>query len=691
MKSVRTLPRRRRASLTLLALLLCIQSCAPLARAQSLVAAATAGADDPKVSNDKVQPPLLKPLRVERVPVEGGAELVTIFGSLSGLPSDGASRDVPLVSILRDTLGDSSRENDRLRYVWMHTYTRPSFGQRAASAVPFLYTRVGSRRSAEGEVPPPVADLAGAGRDVWQRVFWSSLQAILIDPVSLSVKASSRTYRRNLDDYRQAHVMRALAVLSLYEETANDSPQPLFTPQERREISARLMLTQKAFGGALDDVYLRRVERSEASKGEDARGHNWELLRQRAEDDGLYFEPLTLPDGTATHALLWTTREDVAANKDREFESRFLNIASPWRDARLRDWQGYTEARYFDAEGRRVAAETPGARKVEMIPLALYGLDHPKIPALLVDFRDTLNPKGREVSRRVLNDVARNLFALSRFNLAYLLGRTVYDWVTDRRGMDLNQPSRLRAYSQLKLLLSLDASLDPRLREEINRRLELVSMNPLENGGAAEARLAREQYAALLAYARRPDGLAAKLDRDRRAELVKSEHGRAAQTFFKLANTLSFGLYTHREGAAINGEKIAALDLQRTLERHRAFLREVAKTSAQVEVEWNISDVRRSLELLAAHGDRADGTTSAAVARIFARTSDEDVRKLCLDCLYRINNESAKSSLVRIYRDETVEPRWRALSAEYLRAAARDQKRISAGDAKIIATIGGNE
>ncbi|MFN2480001.1 MAG: hypothetical protein ABR554_00775 [Pyrinomonadaceae bacterium] len=678
MKSVNTPQRHGRVTCALLALILSLQAAAPPALAQTA---------EPRAASDDQGARTAGSFRVERQVVPGGAELLTIFGSLNGSPqSEGG--EAPLVSVLRDTLGDQSRDNDLLRYVWMHTYTRPSAAQRAASAVPFLYTRVGSKNHAKDEVPPPVVDLAGAEREVWQKVFYSALQSMLVDPVSLAVKASSRTYRRNLDDYRKAHVIRALAVLALYEETT--AAQPVFTEAERREIQSRLVLSQKSFGGALDDLYLQRVEQKEASKNEDERGHNWEMLRQRAETEGLYFEPLTLPDGSATHALLWTTREDVAARQNRDFGKRFLNVANPWRDARLRKWDGYTEARYFDAEGRAVGSDSPGARKVEMIPLALYGLDHPKIPILLVDFRDTLNPKGREMTRRVLNDLARNVFALSRFDLAYMLGRTTYEWVTNRRGMDVNQPSRLRAYSQLKLLLSLDASLDPALREEINGRLELVSLNPLENDRKAEAKFAREQYAALLDYARRPGGLGARLDRDRREEMISASHGRAAQTFFKVANTLSFGLYTHREDAPA-ARQVAALDVERSLSRHRKFLREVAKTSSQIEVEWDVREVRRSLGFLAAHGARADGKTSAAVARIFTRSADEGVRRLCLDCLYRINNETAKNSLVRIYRDESQEARWRSMSADYLRAATRDQQRISPNDAKFIATIGGNE
>ena len=102
----------------------------------------------------------------------------------------------------------------------------------------------------------------------------------------------------------------------------------------------------------------------------------------------------------------------------------------------------------------------------------------------------------------------------------FFLGRTVFDFVTGRRGMDINQPSRLQTYAQLKLLLSLTNSMDPELRAEVNGRLEKVSLNPFENDLEAEAKVARQQYAALVAYAQDPKGLTARLERDRRAEFV---------------------------------------------------------------------------------------------------------------------------------------------------------------------------
>lgn len=630
-----------------------------------------------------------QPFRIETLPVGRDAELLTVFGSLDGLKPVGApDSDVPLVSVLRDTLGDRDAENDRLRYVWMLTYTRPGALQRVASAVPFLYGRVGDKkRASAGDMPPPVIDLADPGRDLWQRVFWLALQNVVFNPYGVFAKSSSNALRNNSTRYRQAHVLRALAILSLYE--AETGQKSAFTQAESEEIQARLALTGKTFGGLIDDSYLERVYQQQTEKWNDVRGHNWELLRQRAEAEGLYFEPLEMPDGSATHALLWVAREDLAQNRGRKFGSRFLNISSPWNDTRLERWSGYTEARYFDASNQPTTENADGARKVEMIPLAIYGLEHPKIPALLVDFRDNSNPKRREMSHRIIQDVARDLLALSPYgDLNYFLGRAVFDLVISRRGVDLNQPTRLRAYSQLKLLLSLDATLDHSLREEIERRLERVSLNPLENDLDSEARLARQQYAALVAYAERPDGLLARVERDRREELVPLAHGKPARALLRAASVASFGLYKHRERGQPE-EVRRALDAERRLQYHERFLREVARTTPVVEVVWNVEDVRRSLRYVADAGARASSAAARAAAKIFAQTEDAETRRLCLDCLFRINDEAAKSALLEIYRSPALDPDLREMTAQYLRDALRQDQRIAPADAKAINSVVG--
>jgi hypothetical protein len=612
--------------------------------------------------------------------VAGGAELLTVQAKLPGLESGSKDDWVPLVSILRDTLDDSNRENDRLRYVWPLTYTRPTLKQRLAAAVPFFYARVGNKENISEKAPPPALDLAAPETEVWDKLFWTALQNILLDPYGTPIRASTSSYRRNTADYRKSHIIRALSVLALYQTVKGESS---FTGPELAEMQARLLLTDKTFGGLVDDTKLQGYYAKRTTQTRDERGHNWELLRQRAEAESLYFEPLIMPDGSATHAMLWVAKPDLAKKQGASYSGRFLNIANPWTDKRLLNWQGYLETRYFDTEGHPVESGSPGAQAVEMIPLALYGLDYPKIPMLLVDFRDTYNPKKREMSRRVLNDVTRNLLSVSKFgNLPFFLGRTVYDFVTGRRGIDINQPSRLQTYSQLKLLLALSDSMQPRLREEVNGRLESISLNPFENDLETEAKVARGQYAALVAFAKNPEGLAAKLELDRRAELTPLEHGRNAQVFFRVANVLTFGRYVHRE--ELTNDMESRLDISRRLDYHTDFLRKVAKSTIEVEVAWNLDDVRRSLNFIADHGDRAGSNAVSATTRIFSRTRDDEIRRACLESLSRINNNKARNELLKISQNQALDQVWRDIADAKLRQV---NERIQ----PIAATVSGGQ
>lgn len=660
--------------------------------------------------------PAAPQFRVERMSLAGGAELLTIFGRGDGLRASGRpAPEVPLISVVRDTLGDNDAENDRLRYLWMLTYTDPTLRKRIAAAIPFLYQHVGNQTRASNRPPAPLIDLANADRQTWNNIFRLGLQDIVLDSFGIPLRASSRSYRRNSSDYHSAHVAQALLILSVYDRwrrrsrdegellasrqpTAgtesllkanlvvddHESPllrAPAFTTGEMLEMRARLILSGKTLGGLFGLANFHDTVAKHSKDTIDISGHNWELLRQRAEAEGLYFEPLVMPDGSATHALLWIAKVDREAQVNRHFDGRFLNIADPWSDKRLSGWRGYSQQRYFDRDGRPTSANDPQARPMEMVPLALYGLDHPKIPALLVDFRDGLNPKKRELTRRIMRDVATDILQLTTFGQpAYFLGRTSFNWITGRRGMDVNQPSRLRSYSELKLLLALDGSIEPALKSEIEQRLEKVSLNPLSNDSAAEIRLARQQYDSLMDFAGRPGGLPARIERDRRAEMVPLKHGRAARLLFSLGNVFTFGRYIHRETAT--PELSARMELARRIQNHTQLLREVAKSSPQIEVAWDMANVTRSLRFLVDNGSSTDEQAAHAAAAIFTRTSDAEARRLCLDALGRINNKTARNELFRLYRSEEVASEWRAAIAERLRKAVAEDGRMKPAEAE---------
>src|SRR5438270_1311603 len=84
------------------------------------------------------------------IPVANTAQLLTLFCRACGTGST-SGEDIPLVAVLRDTLGEASPETDRLSYVWLLSYEHPNLGQRLLSAVPFFYWRIDRGASAQNE------------------------------------------------------------------------------------------------------------------------------------------------------------------------------------------------------------------------------------------------------------------------------------------------------------------------------------------------------------------------------------------------------------------------------------------------------------------------------------------------------------------------------------------------------------
>ena len=546
--------------------------------------------------------------------------------------------------------------------------------------------RTTNKGKIRNDLPPAVIDLQPVKKDFWDRAFWEVFRNLVLEDVALPVRAFTLQYRENARNYRRVSIARALAVLALYESIEG---KKLLSDGDLRDIQARMMISDQLFGSFMKSENLERAYEKNVADRHSERGRNWELLRQYAEKENLYFEPLAMPDGSATHALIWTTQEDLAANKDKDFDARFLNVKNPWRDRRLTDWKGYSEVRWFDENNQIVKAGTANAQPKTMIPLALYGLDFPKIPALLVDFRDRLNPKKREMSKRVLNDLTNNIFSVSRFNnLPYFVGNFLYEFVTGRRGMDINQSSRLNSYSQLKLLLSLNASLEPDFRNEIAGRLESVSLNPLENDLDTEMRIARRQYENLMNFASRPDGLAAQIERERREEMTRLKHSGRQRFLYLLGRTVSLGIYKHRED--YTPELRAEMDVRRQLDYHERFLRETARTSAKPEVDSDLAAINRSLYFISQNGGASQKKTAQVIARIFAMTDDEQTRLLCLSSLYRINNPSANRQLFAVRENQNLDARWRDLSAHYLELAAKEKHSAKANAPGSIEEIDGN-
>ncbi len=543
--------------------------------------------------------------RVERHEIAGGSELLTVFGSLPDGKSEPNFADVPLVSVLRDNLGDDNPLNDRLRYVWVLTSASPTVLQRAASALPFYYWRANAGKNAD-QRPIPVIDLGAPARGVWASLAGSLTQVAALDPEGMIVRASTRSLRNNYTDHRRLHLLEGLAVLSQLED--EPEVQRLLSDPELVEIQARLTLAGQTLGGLVSRQKLPDAYMKQRTRDDEARGHNWDLLRQKAESNGLYFQPIGL-GSTPTLALLWIASEDV--NKPpRHYDGQFLGFANPYTDDRLRKWTGYHTMR----DGR------------DMIPLGLYSLEYPKVPLLVVDFRDSHGPKRREMFRRAATDTVSGVLGISMWgNWPVLAGITSWNFIRERHGAATDRAARIRAYSQTRQWVTLDPAMDPALRTALMKHLEILGINPLEDSIFAEGKIARRQYAALLEYADDPKGLPARIEYDRNEELEAYYHGLGARAWFHFAHVATLGVYRHRE--ATPAATVVALDEERRLTQHMQFLASVARSATDPSIVWNMDQVKRALDDLSASGFPA--RSAQVVQRIMKGTSDEETRQLC--------------------------------------------------------------
>ena len=61
----------------------------------------------------------------------------------------------------------------------------------------------------------------------------------------------------------------------------------------------------------------------------------------------------------------------------------------------------------------------------------------------------------------------------------------------------------------------------------------------------------------------------------------------------------------------------------------------------QAEVAWQLDEIRASIEFIAENGPEAGAKAATAVAQIFAKSKDNEIRRTCLYSLSQIKNDKA--------------------------------------------------
>src|SRR5579872_3140364 len=389
--------------------------------------------------------------------IPGAAELLVLSGN-TGVPRSSSSNNeeiasgqIPIIAILRDTLGDTDASNDRLRYVWLLTNASPGIRERILSSVPFLYWKLGASSHAATGMPKPLLDLSRPTDPMWNRLVGNLVQLTAFDPEGIPLRAPTRSYRTNTLGFERLRLEEAISFLGRAPVGDGDGSP---TRAEMNLLVSRLTLTKNLLGGLVESEHLEHVEESLRLRQQSSQGRNWELLRTSAERTGLYFEPLQLANDKAEYAILWFPLhqkfESSGISLDKTW--KLLQITDPWNDSDLNHWHGFTQVREFDEDGTLLPSGEPGVSQVTFIPLAVYSLDYARMPLLLVDFRNPFRPKRRELIQRTWDDVVSEVLGLSHFgNWYYYAGHAAYTFIRERRGNANDRAQRLDSYAHFRI------------------------------------------------------------------------------------------------------------------------------------------------------------------------------------------------------------------------------------------------
>ncbi len=574
-------------------------------------------------------------------PVDGGGEVLTLFGRFKNSEPASADEDVPLVAVLRDRLPGGDQASDRLRYVWLLTSRAPALNQRLLAAIPFFYWSSNQRKGDEpGKVPKPLVDLSeptghtvgNFGRDIVQ---WAAF-----DPTVTAIRASTREYHSNGLDDERLHVEEAIAFLR---NAPVSSDKNGLTQAERDSAIARLELTKTMLGGFVMGNRLGKIAASEDAQRSETIGRNWELLRTSAERSGLLFEPVRLTDSSEEYAVLWFPlhRTFSAPGISQATTWKLLHIPNPWTDNRLKNWKGYKQTRWLDSNGGLLPEGETGASQVALAPLAVYSLTYPRAPLLLVDFRHGLGPKRMEIAQRGTDELVMGVLGLSHFaNWYYFLGQAMYQFVKTRHGGAEDLSERLDAYSEFRVAVTLSTNLDPGFQKELQRRVKALDVNPLGSTPDREVALARHNFEALQTAAGSDGKLPARLDKDRREELAKFDEGSGGKAWSATLHYASLGFYTRR--TPLYDENAEALVRDREVESLVGYLEQVRDSGPRPEVSFPSGQIQKSMSELTdllneGAGSRVRKRAVVVISAVQSNTKDEAILAGCSQALSALN------------------------------------------------------
>jgi len=240
--------------------------------------------------------------------------------------------------------------------------------------------------------------------------------------------------------------------------------------------------------------------------------------------------------------------------------------------------------------------------------------------------------------------------------------------VSSRHGKAMDEASRLDCFSDFRMELALDEHIDPALKDDMERGIRWLGINPL---GSAPGRAMQDAFARYqLLQAEAENGrLLGRVEQERRFELSSFGESEIASAAKGMLHVATFALYKQQAAS----EDISAVDRDRRITEQLTFLDSLIQSDTPPEIAYDRQRIEASVREL-----------SGFIPAILSR----GVRLRAEETLSRLRSRSHDAGL---QTDCTAALAWIKQSNEPWNSSGTEGARSARGGRSVVLALNGEQ
>jgi hypothetical protein len=227
------------------------------------------------------------------------------------------------------------------------------------------------------------------------------------------------------------------------------------------------------------------------------------------------------------------------------------------------------------------------------------------------------------------------VFGLSHFaNWYFYIGFDLHRFVAARHGKPVDKGSRLDCYSEFRMELALDQSIDPAFKKDMEQRIRQLGVNPLEAAPQREIQDAFARYQLLESEAGEKGRLMAQVNHERRFELASFGQSEKTKLAKSMLHVVTLCLYKEQA----KHDDISIVDRDRRVAYQLSYLDSVVQAETPPEIAYDSQRIKSSVSELSSLIPAVSSASVRSHAEVTLKhlknfSKDEELRAECTTAL----------------------------------------------------------